>query len=377
MPEMHEKRCGALLARAGKAGAGAMLVTRPEDVHYLSGFGGEDSWLIVARGDRGGPGRRAQRILVTDGRFIEEAARSCPDCQVRRRQGPIVAEAAEALKSLRLATGFQAGSLSVEAFDALAAVVKGRVRLIRTSGLVEALRVVKDAGEVERIRRAITVAEKAFTSALSGLRRGASEMAFAAALEYEMRLAGAWQPAFPTIVAAEPDSSLPHARPGEASLYGSDTFLVDWGARVGGYNSDLTRVVARGRMSPRISRIWDVVRAAHAAAIKAVRPGARAAAIDGIARKVITEAGYGEFFGHGLGHGVGLEVHEGPSLSSRSKARLKPGMVVTIEPGIYLPGEGGVRLEDMVLVTRDGAEVLTRVNRDPAALGGLIGRRGR
>ncbi len=186
-----------------------------------------------------------------------------------------------------------------------------------------------------------------------------------------MRQGGAEGAGFPTIVACEPLSSLPHAKPTGAMACGSSTLLVDWGARVERYNSDLTRVVAWGKVSARLARIWKVCKAAQKAALGSIKAGVSASTVDAAARRVIADAGFGEFFGHGLGHGVGLEVHEGPGLGPRSHTRLAAGMVVTVEPGIYLPGEGGVRLEDMVLVTPRGGEVLTTLSRDPRALAAL------
>jgi len=368
MREPFASRCAALVSKARRSGCRAVLVTKIENVFYLSGFTGEDSWLILAA-------RRP--IILTDSRFTEEAGLTSPDWRVECRKGPITAEAARILKSIGLPTAFEAGSLSVDTHRLLARALKGRVRLTPTTGLVESLRMRKDRFEMAAIRRAISAAERGFLAALGDLKTSATESSFAAALEYHLRLAGAAQAAFPIIAACQPNSSLPHAKPGSKRICESPTLLVDWGARRGGYNSDLTRVVAWGKVTPQIGRIWRVARAAQKAALRAIRPGAPAARVDAAARKVITDAGFGRFFGHGLGHGVGLEVHEGPTLSPKSKTRLAEGMVVTVEPGIYLSGVGGVRVEDMVLVTRRGAKVLTHVSRDPRSLARLAVRQGR
>lgn len=353
------------MRRARQKGGQAVLVTKPENVYYLSGFTGEDSWLIIA-------GRR--RILVTDSRFTEEATLSCPEWQIHSRKGPIAAEAGGLLKHLGLPTAFEGGNLSVDTRGLLAGEIRRKAQLLSTSGLVEGLRLRKDRLEIRAIRRAVAAAESALKSTLRHTRAADDESAFAAALDYNMRLEGAESSAFPTIVAGEPASSLPHAKPGKKRIYDSPSLLLDWGARVARYNSDLTRVVWWGKVLPQIARIWRAAREAQRAALKVIRPGVLASRADAAARRVIADAGYGEFFGHGLGHGVGLEVHEGPTLSPRSQLRLAEGMVVTVEPGIYLPGVGGVRVEDMVLVTAGGAEILTHVARDPRVLGDLAGK---
>jgi len=362
MSEESAGRCATLIRKMKKAGLSACLITKPENIHYICGFCGEDSWLVL--------GRKC-RVLITDSRFTEEAGRSAPDFDVHLRRGGIAAETAEILKKVGGRIGFEANHLTVSAHEVLTPKRSKRYQLVAQTGLIEEMRLIKDAGEIAAIRRAISAAEDGLKIALSRTKKGASEAEFAATLDYWMREQGATGAAFPTIVAGEPLSSLPHATPTDARLYVSSTLLVDWGARVGYYNSDLTRVVAWGKVTPRIARIWGVVKAAQREALRTIRAGVSAVRVDAAARRVISQAGFGEFFGHGLGHGVGLEIHEGPTLSPRSKVRLKAGMVVTVEPGIYLPGIGGVRLEDMVLVTARGAEILTTVSRDPHVLGAL------
>lgn len=359
MAHSHDRRCGAALKSARKAGCGALLVTKPVNVRYLSGFPGEDSWALVA--PSGG-------ILVTDSRFAEEAGRSCPNWSLHLRKGSIAEETADIIAGMGLAVGFEAEHLPVAVFEKISGLA-GRVDFRPTRGIVEALRSLKDEREVRAIRQSSAVAVRAFRRALFDANVEDSENDFAAALEHHMRREGASGPAFPTIVAREPNSSLPHARPSSDRLCDAPSFLVDWGARLGGYNSDLTRLVAPGKVSPRIKRIWKVVAEARKAALSRIRAGVKAASVDAAARKVIADAGFAEFFGHGLGHGVGLEVHEQPTLSPRAAGRLRTGMVVTVEPGIYLPGEGGVRLEDTVLVTARGAKILGRLGRDPGRLG--------
>ena len=248
--------------------------------------------------------------------------------------------------------------MTVSQRDRLAADLP-KVELEASSGLVENLRQIKDKEEVARIREAIRQAEKAFGVIRASLRGGKTEKQVADELDAQFRLFGAVGSAFPAIVAVGPRAALPHAKAGAREIGSSDFVLIDWGANGGLYNSDLTRVLVTGKIPPKLERIYRVVLRAQHAAIDAIRPGVVAHDVDRVARDRIARAGFGRYFGHGLGHGLGLEVHEGPRLASGSQVVLKPGMVVTVEPGIYLPGWGGVRIEDDVLVTRTGCEVLS------------------
>jgi Xaa-Pro aminopeptidase len=249
-------------------------------------------------------------------------------------------------------------------FEDLRAKLPASVETVAVRDRVEALRVVKDPEEVAAVREAIDAAERAFLMLRNGLRLGETEADLADALEGYMRRSGAAAASFPTIVAVGPWSALPHARPrADARVGDADFLLIDWGAsgRLGGYKSDLTRVLVTGKVSPKFEKVYSTVLAAQERGIAAIRPGALARDVDAEARSVIEEAGFGRFFGHGLGHGLGLEIHEDPRLRRGSDVALRPGMVVTVEPGIYLPDWGGVRIEDDVLVTPDGREVLTHV----------------
>jgi Xaa-Pro aminopeptidase len=220
-------------------------------------------------------------------------------------------------------------------------------------------RAVKQPMEISAIRQALKIQRQAFRRTLDQLRPGQTENQVAAFLEYQMRLLGADGASFPTIAAADANAALPHAIPGPRKLRRGGILLIDWGARFRGYCGDLTRVVALGKMPPKLREVYKVVLDAQLAAIDAVGPGKRLKDIDAVARCMIEKAGYGEYFGHGLGHGIGLDIHEQPVLSRRAKGELRPGHVVTVEPGIYLPGVGGVRIEDDVLVTARGRQVLS------------------
>jgi Xaa-Pro aminopeptidase len=224
------------------------------------------------------------------------------------------------------------------------------------------LRQIKDPEEIEAVREAVAFAEKAFVMLRSEFRDGVTEKQIADSLEANMRRCGATGSSFPPIVAVGKRSALPHARPTETTRIGDDDFvLLDWGATGRPYKSDLTRVVVTGKVFPEFERVYQTVLAAQERAIAAIRPGARGCDIDAEARSVVEQAGFGRFFDHGLGHGVGMEIHEAPRLRRESDAILQPGMIVTVEPGIYLPEWGGIRIEDDVLVTSDGCEVLSRL----------------
>jgi Xaa-Pro aminopeptidase len=352
-------RLRAAFAKASRlAKIDCFLVTRPQDVQYLTGFTGEDSFLLAHR--RGG-------VLITDGRFDEQAHAECPGVEVFVRTGAMTEAVAQVARQRRLRRiGVQGGHMTLSLRDSLERTGAFR-RILSLGEAVGELRVTKDDAEIAVIRKAIRVAERALAEMLALGRKGwvaRSERELAAELDHRMRLAGASGPAFETIVAVDSHGSLPHYRPGGKRLGSDGLVLVDWGARVGGYCSDLTRVVRVGRIPPRLTEVYDVVLRAQQAGIEACRAGVAAASVDRAARGVIEAAGYGKQFVHGLGHGIGLEIHEGPSLGRTAKTRLRPGMVVTIEPGIYLPGVGGVRIEDDVVVVRGGCRRLSSLPRD-------------
>lgn len=339
----------------------AVLVSNPTNVTYLTGFTGDSSALRV--------GRDGKDLLISDGRYEAQLAMECPGLEVHIR--PVHQVLTEAIGGLLSglggsAVGVEAAHLSVADFDAIRSQCKG-LELLPAPGLVESLRVVKDRGEIEAIRKAVDVAERAFAMLKAGLRRSETEVEVADNLEGYLRRCGARESSFPPIVASGPRAALPHARPDEGSRIGESEFvLVDWGAAVRPlpYRSDLTRVLVTGKVSAKFEKVYRTVLEAHQRAISAVRPGIQAEEIDAEARSVIEEAGFGRFFSHGLGHGIGLDIHESPRLRRGSTDVLQPGMVLTIEPGIYLPGWGGIRIEDDLLVTREGHELLTGVPRE-------------
>jgi Xaa-Pro aminopeptidase len=341
----------------------AILVTRPVDVSYLSGFGGEDSFLLIED-------RRA--VLITDSRFSELAEKECPGVEVVTRNGPITKAVASQLKGRRIRRlGLQSDHVTLRLHEALQGALGSR-KLVPLQSVPQAGRLIKDDGEQRTIRKAIRVAQKAFRELISNGADGfvgRTEMDVAGELDARMRQHGATGSSFPTIVASGPGASVPHYRPGRRRIRRDEGVLLDWGASVDGYCSDLTRVVFIGTIPPALKEAYDVVRAAQVAAIRAIRPGVHGKTVDAAAREVIADAGYGERFTHSLGHGIGREIHEGPTLASVSSTPLRSGMVVTVEPGIYLPGLGGIRIEDDVLVTPDGSKTLSSL---PRAAGSMI-----
>jgi Xaa-Pro aminopeptidase len=339
-----------------KTEAEALLVTNFTNVTYLTGFNGDDSYLLV---------RPDGELMLTDGRYTTQLEEECPGLEVSaRRPGVSMHEAVvKAVKRAQIGRlGIEAESMTVAQRDKLAEKLP-KLELVATPGLVEDLREVKDRWEIERIREAVRVAEKAFAVVRATLRPEMTEKFVADELEHQIRLFGARCSSFPNIVAVGPRAALPHAVPGRYTLGESELLLIDWGADKGLYKSDLTRVLVTGKISPKFKRLYEIVIEAQTRAIAAIKPGVKAQDVDKVARRVIAKAGYGRRFGHGLGHGIGLDVHEAPRLAAKSTTLLKAGMVVTVEPGIYLPGWGGIRIEDDVLVTRDGHEVLTHVGK--------------
>ena len=345
-----------------KSKASAFLVSRPEDVGYLTGFTGEDSFLVLGQ---------KWASLITDGRYGEQASTECPRVDIIVRRGSMFAAVAGVLKSRRIRSlAVQAEHITLQAQHNLSKATN-LVHPKPVTGVLAELRVIKDDSEIQAIRRAIRAAEKAFKQLLAlGAKGwvGRSEKDLAGHLEYLMRLAGAQGASFDTIVAAGANGSKPHYRPGSRLIRRNEAVLIDWGAMVDGYCSDLTRVVFTGKIPPELVEVYEVVLRAQKAGISAIRPGVACKSVDKAARDVIDAAGFGGKFIHSLGHGFGRVVHEGPGLASMSDRRLRSGMVVTIEPGIYLPGLGGVRIEDDILVTRDGPRRLSTLRRDTSAM---------
>ena len=343
-------------------GVDGVLVASVTNVSYLTGFSGDDSTLLLTKG---------RAIVISDGRYETQLKDECPDVAAHIRpvgqlMVPGVAEVAGKLGLRKL--GFEAAVVTVDDHLKLIDLMK-TTDLVPLTDKVEALRVIKDDAEVAAIRLAIGYAEDAFAAVTAGLRPEQTEKDVADAIEFAVRKAGGTATSFPPIVGVGKNAALPHYRPSAAVRVGADDFvLIDWGAAGRPYKSDLTRVVVTGKVTAKFAEVYRAVLAAQERGIAAIRPGVSGRDVDAAARAVIHEAGYGAYFNHGLGHGLGMDIHEAPRLRKEADAPLRPGMVVTVEPGIYLPDWGGVRIEDDVLVTPDGCEVLTHV---PKALDAL------
>jgi Xaa-Pro aminopeptidase len=353
--ERYRERQRRALAALSGTGAEALMVTRPENRTYLTGF----------RGDAGTVFLSSDGVwLLTDFRFLEAAKDQGVAAELVHQEGSWL----DSVTRLVTARGwsvlaFEADHLTCQRYQELSEALSP-VALVASSGLVEGLRRIKDEEEIAWLREAARITDAAFVHILDRIRPGVTEKELALELEYFMGRSGAEGPGFPTIVAAGPRSAYPHAVPQREAVREGDLIILDLGAVYEGYHADLTRTVAVGCADGKQREVYDIVLCAQQKALAAIRPGRSAAEIDAVAREEITRKGYGEYFVHRLGHSVGLAVHEEPSLGSGQDAVLAPGMVLTVEPGIYLPGWGGVRIEDLVLVTEKGAEVISQAPRD-------------
>jgi Xaa-Pro aminopeptidase len=328
-------------------GLDAMVLTQPVDVTYVTAFSGEDSWAAITR---------TAVYLITDSRYTEQAGQECPLATVIERKDPMTQAAGQLFKKLRSVKviGVEK-SVSIGVFQTLKKTVAGSLRAV--DGIVAEPRSIKDAFEIAAIRAAADIAADAFARTLPAVQLGITECELAAILDLHIRTLGS-RNSFDTIVAFGPNASRPHHQPTLRKLKRRDTVLVDFGARHTGYCSDITRCLVVGRPTAEYRRAYEVVEQAQRAAIEAIRAGAELAEIDARARAVIREAGF-PVYGHGTGHGLGLEVHEAPMLREKAKGKLRAGQIITIEPGIYIPGELGVRIEDDILVTERSGEILT------------------
>ncbi len=344
-------RLARLRARAREAGLDAVVLAKPQNVTYMTGFAGSAGVAIVTPADA---------YLVLDFRYIEQAAAQAPLCRRVKAGGPLLDAAAGVLRDTAAQRiGVEADTMPVGPFRRLQNAL-GPAEVIPIDGL-DQLRWQKAPEEIDAIRRAAAIADAAFTAVLPAIRPGKVEREIAAALEYELRRRGSGRVPFDLIVASGPRSALPHGVASDRAIGPGEFVTIDFGATSSGYNSDCTRTVATTPVSDRHRQIYDVVLTAQTAALARLRAGMIGREADAVARSLIADAGFGEAFGHSLGHGVGLAVHEGPTLSPREEASLPAGAVVTVEPGVYLPGWGGVRIEDLVVITEGGCEVLTRL----------------
>lgn len=334
----------------------AILIHKPSNVYYISGYAGE-GLLVIAHG---------LNAIVTDFRYTEQAGMEAPGWQVHEIS-PGNGHTAVAARLLTEAgirkVLYEDDHVSVRGFDDL----QGKMPDMQFTSLERApekLRTIKDADELRLIETACDLSSRAYDDICGQIKPGMTELDIKLKLEYHMLSLGAQRLAFSSIVASGPNGSLPHAVPGERKVQLGDLITLDFGAKVGGYCADITRTVALGKPSAQLKEIYDIVQQAQAVCQEALKPGIACKEVDAMARDIIAQAGYGKYFGHGLGHGVGLDIHEAPRLSQTESEILQEGHVVTVEPGIYLPGVGGVRIENTCAVTADGARSLISAGRD-------------
>ena len=353
-------RLDRIRSEMGSRNLARFLVSSQFNVRYLSGFTGDTGWLVVDAG---------AASLITDFRFEEQASRELfhgVGSVIDKRD--VLTAVCDVLAAVDGGIGFEAGALTFASYDKLTGAV--RAELVPVTGLVESHRKVKDDKEIAALSRACAASDAVLDEIVSEIRPGLTEIDLAARIDYLLRRRSTDVPPFKTIVASGPNSSLPHATPSSRKIGKGDLVKMDFGASVDGYCSDLTRTVVMGRASDRQREVYGVVLEAQLKAEAGIRAGLKGSEADSLARQHIESQGYGENFGHSLGHGVGLEIHEEPRLSQKNEDPLEKGMVTTVEPGIYIQGWGGVRIEDMVVVEEGGCRVLTQAKKQLMEIGG-------
>ncbi len=343
-------RAERVAARLAERELDLLLVTDRVNVRYLTGFSGSNGLAIV--------GADVRRFL-TDFRYVEHAKAEVSGFDLQPAPQELRTALAEGWPPGELRLGFEDQHVSVRRHGELLETLPDRIELVPAGGLVEAERAIKEPGEIAAIRAAATLVDEIYEWLAGRGLVGRTEREVALALEQEMRVRGAEGPSFDSIVAAAENGALPHAIPRDVAIPRDTLVTLDIGARVDGYCSDCTRTWATGELDDDLAELHATVLNAQESALAAVRPGPEGREVDAVARDLIAAAGHGEHFGHGLGHGVGLDVHEAPRLARTATGRLEAGNVVTVEPGIYVPGRGGARIEDLVVVTPDGHEVLS------------------
>jgi len=332
----------------------AVVINKVENLHYFSGFTGDDAVLVVSQKDA---------VLITDFRYMEQAKQQSKTFELIEHNKGLLPKTAEILMGLKLQNiGFEGNVLTYNDFSLLTKLLKGLT--FKQAIELDSLRLIKDEQEIDLLKKAVEISDRAYEHILTILRPGISEIEIAAELENCMRRLGSEKPAFTTIVASGERGSLPHGVATDKLIVDGDFVTMDFGAVYKGYHSDITRTVCVGNANDKQRKIYDIVLKAQLLGVEKVQLGSAGQTVDTAVRRYIMDAGYGQFFGHGLGHGVGLEIHEFPRLSPSSTCEhLEENMIVTVEPGIYLPGWGGIRIEDTVLVTALGGQSLTQSNK--------------
>lgn len=330
------------------------LITNLKNLYYLSGFDGEGCALVLAKG---------KNYLLTDSRYTEHAQKESPDFEIltddpKKKDARILALKKIFTQNKVKKIAFESNNLSYADFGKYSNSFKS-IKLLPTENIIEKLRMIKDKEEIIKIKKAAQITTESLKDVFEAIEPGMRELDIASELAYNMRKKGALKEAFETVVVSGQRSSLPHGKPSEKKIEEKELITIDMGANYQNYSSDITRTILLGKENNKQKEIFSLVLEAQMAALEFLKPGVSCKEVDSIARKIITRGGYGEYFGHGLGHGVGLDIHELPRVSFSDDTVLQPGMVITIEPGIYLPEMGGVRIEDSVLITDESYEILT------------------
>lgn len=346
---MKNDRLTRLREKIASQKADGVLITKAENLHYFSGFTGGEGALVITMTDA---------ILITDSRYTEQAAQETKEIRIVRQERALTVEIAEVLAKVGEKILVEQNHLTLETYLALK---ESCDKVVWIPTELDFLRMIKDEHEIELIKKAVAISDEAFSRIIKTIRAGMTEKEVAAELEYQMRLLGSQRPAFTTIVASGVRGALPHGVATDKVIAEGELVTMDFGAVYQGYHSDITRTVCVGKASQEKKELYHIVLDAQLNGVAAVCAGKKNNEVDMAARYVISQHGYGEYFGHGLGHGVGLEIHEYPRLSPKAEAMtLASGMIVTVEPGIYLPNQGGIRIEDTVLVTSRGCDKLTQ-----------------
>lgn len=351
-------RLARLRDRFDELNVDALLVTQPHNRRYLSGFTGSSGTLLISRD---------KAVLMTDSRYWEQVEKQAPEFELLRMTKMFNDHLAEFLKQAGdpPRVGVESAAMTIDQFDSIKSVEGIGAEWVLTRGAIEAIRAVKDAEEIDKVRRAVALGDEGFEYLCGILRPGMTEREAAWELEVYVRTHGAEALSFDTIIASGPNGAMAHHRPGERVIQRGEPIVIDMGVMIDGYCSDLTRTVSLGNGNAKFAEVYEVVRRAQQAALEGIHAGMSGVDADALARNSIEDAGYGQNFGHGLGHGVGLAIHEAPSAGRLSKDMLPNGATLTIEPGVYLPGWGGVRIEDLVVVGEKGVDVLSRAHKRP------------
>jgi Xaa-Pro aminopeptidase len=343
-----------LRSKFNELGIDGLLVTSTFNRRYMTNFTGSAGVVLISN---------EKALFITDFRYVGQATSQCQGYEVVQHSGSIVDEVANQAKLLGVKKlGFEQDHLTFSSFKAYEKAVEGE--LVPISGVIEKLRLIKTPAEIKILKEAADIADAAFKHILDHIKPGKSELEISNELEFFMRNAGATSSSFDIIVASGYRSALPHGVASEKLIESGDFVTLDFGAYYKGFVSDITRTVAVGTPSPKLKEMYDIVLEAQLRGMAGIKPGMTGREADALTRDYITEKGYGEYFGHSTGHGIGLEVHEGPSLSTKSEIILEPGMIVTVEPGIYIPELGGVRIEDDTIITETGNETLTHSTKE-------------